>query len=282
MKRSVAALMLCVTIAGCSPGNSTSTTPPTTPPTIAAGASAFREAAAALAVADGHAASHGRPYVAPVKAITRACQLTTPAAAVSAINHFASRLSGTGITASRLTIAVALAGSARHQGVHCGKTFAEYLAEIVGSGPAKTTPSWGGYAGSVAAWNAVHHRDPARAGEYLPRRHSVDAYQVFSSGQVTSLVERFDPPVSARLALAQIVSDLLPGKVHSVYALHTGQCQQAIYLGSQLGQLLHSSSLGAFVQLSSGGGVGKTHYDDLQVNRARITPLGAVGGQPCT
>jgi hypothetical protein len=88
--------------------------------------------------------------------------------------------------------------------------------------------------------------------------------------------------VSAKLALAQIVHDLLPGRVHSAYVLNAAQCQQAIYLGSQLGGLLHSASLGAFVELTSGGGVGHTPYDDEQVDRARITPLGAIGGEPCT
>jgi hypothetical protein len=281
MKRSVAVVMLCVTIAGCSSSNGTTTSPPTTQPPTAAGPTTFRDAAAALAVADGHPASRGRPYLAPVKTIAADCRLTSPSATIARVNQFADGLAHMHFTVSRLTIAQALAGSARHEGAHCGKTFTEYLDEIVGSGPATARSGWGGYGGSLAAWNVVHRRDPKRPGEYLPRRHGLDAYQVSSAGQVTSMVERFDPPVSASLALAQVERDLLPGKVHSVYSLHTRQCQQAIYLGSELGRLLHSSSLGAFVQLTSGGGVGKTHYDELQVNRVRITPLGAVGGQPC-
>lgn len=282
MKRSVAAVMLCVTIAGCSSTASTGPRPSTTPTSTPSGPSTIREAAAALAVADGHHADRGQPYVAPLRAIAKDCHLSSPAATLAVVNQSASRLAGGGLTVTRLITAQSLASAADHATGSCPRTFAQYLAQIVGTGPAKASSGWGGYGGSVTAWNAVHHVDPNHPGQYLPRRHNVDAYQLFSSGQVTSMVERFNPPVSADLALAEIVHDLLPGKVHSVYTLMTGQCQQAIYLGSELGGLLHSSSLGAFVELTSGGGVGHTKYDAQQVNRARITPLGAIGGQPCT
>jgi hypothetical protein len=194
------------------------------------------------------------------------------------------RLEQHGIATTRLAVLAALAGARLPpSGVApCVLSTAEYQDEIIGTGPARSSAGWGGYGGTVAAWNAVHHLDKARPGQYLPRRHNVDAYQLLSSGQVTSLVERFDPPIAANFALAQIIRDLLPGKVHVVYRLRTGQCQQAIYLGRQLGALLHDTSLGAFVELTSGGGVGRSHYDVHRVDRARISPLGAVGGQPCT
>jgi len=281
MKRSVAALMLCVTIAGCS---ATSNGTPTGGPTIdtpSAGPLTYHDAATALATADGHP-RRGQPYLAPVRAIGKFCRLTSPDGTVTVVRAFADQLAAHGLHVKALTVAQALASAARHGHGQCSRTFAAYLPEIVGTGPAKSPSGWGGYAGSVSAWDAVHHSDPSHPGQYLPRRRGTDAYAVDISGQVTSLVERFDPPVSAPLALAQIVHDLLPGTVHSVYTLHTGQCQQAIYLGPELGGLLHNSSLGAFVELTSGGGVGHTHYDDLRVNQARITPLGAVGGQPCS
>lgn len=277
MKRAVTALVLCVTVAACSSNGR-----PSAPATPGSGPVSYREAAGALAVEDGHHLDQGRPYLVPVRTIARKCEHGSPAATIAAVARFANRLDHAGRHVSRLAAALGLAEAAPQRSGQCARTFAAYQAEIVGTGPAKSVSGWGGYAGSVTAWNAVHRADPRRAGRYLPRRGGLDAYQVLSSNQVTSLVERFDPPVSATLALAQITHDLLPGSVRVVYTLHTGQCQQAIYLGSKLGGLLHSSSLGAFVELTSGGGVGHTHYDDLAVDRARITPLGAIGGQPCT
>jgi hypothetical protein len=248
----------------------------------ATGPTSYRAAAAALAVADGHRAARGRPYLAPLRVIAKDCDEPTAAETVGVVNQFTDGLRSGNINVDRLTVAKSLAGAARHEHGDCGKAFAAYLGEVVGTGPSKAKSEWGGYGGSVSAWDSVHHQDPKRSGQYLPRRHGNDAYQLLSSGQVTSMVERFDPPVAATLALKQIIHDLMPGNVHAAYTLATGQCRQVIYLGSQLGGLLHNSSLGAFVELSSGGGVGRTPYDDLRVSRARITPLGAVGGQPCT
>jgi hypothetical protein len=234
-----------------------------------------------LATDDGHPAQASR-YVKPIRSLAKACGSLDLVQQVALRGHTA--LKRAGVAASELDVVTALAGAGLVTGrpKACLGSAIAYLAEVVGTGPAKASSGWGGYAGGETAWNAVHKADSARPGSYLPRRHHVDAYQVLSSGQVTSLVEHFDPPISAQFALAQITRDLLPGKVHLVYRLHTGQCQQEIYLGPQLGALLHNPGLGAFVELTSGGGVGHTKYDDLRVNRARITPLGAVGGQPCS
>jgi hypothetical protein len=88
--------------------------------------------------------------------------------------------------------------------------------------------------------------------------------------------------VTADLALASIVHFLLPGKVHVVYALKAFSCQQAIFMGPGLARKYGNPDLGAFVELTSGQGVGHGKYDANQVDRARITPFGRVGGQPCT
>jgi hypothetical protein len=93
---------------------------------------------------------------------------------------------------------------------------------------------------------------------------------------------RFAPPLTAEVALAVIRHSLLPGQVHVVYALTAYSCQQAIYMGPALGRKYGNSSLGAFVELTSGHGVGHGRYDANRVDRARITPLGRIGGQPCT
>ncbi|HWA65102.1 MAG TPA: hypothetical protein VG899_01870 [Mycobacteriales bacterium] len=92
----------------------------------------------------------------------------------------------------------------------------------------------------------------------------------------------FAPTVTAAVALAVIRRRLLPGPEHQVYALTASGCQQAVYLGPALARLTGSSALGAFVELTSGHGVGRTRYDAARVDRARITVLGAIGGQPCT
>lgn len=102
-----------------------------------------------------------------------------------------------------------------------------------------------------------------------------------SSGGRYQRVVRFSPPLTAELALAAIQHSL-PGKVHVVYALTASACQQAIYMGPALGRYYGNAELGAFVELTSGAGVGHTRYDAKQVDRARITPLGRIGGEPCT
>lgn len=102
------------------------------------------------------------------------------------------------------------------------------------------------------------------------------------SGNLYLRVVRFSPPLTAELALAAIRHSLLPGRAHVVYALNAFSCQQAIYMGRALGRSYGNASLGAFVELTSGRGVGHGKYDAKRVNRARITPLGRIGGQPCT
>ncbi|HVV13693.1 hypothetical protein [Amycolatopsis sp.] len=92
----------------------------------------------------------------------------------------------------------------------------------------------------------------------------------------------FSPPLTAEIALAAIRHAVLPGPEHLVYALTAAQCQQAVYLGPQLAKRTGSSSLGAFVELTSGRGAGRTRYAARRVDEARITVLGAIGGEPCT
>ncbi|MGN6475442.1 MAG: hypothetical protein ACTHK4_17575 [Mycobacteriales bacterium] len=102
------------------------------------------------------------------------------------------------------------------------------------------------------------------------------------SGSLYSEVVRFSPPLTAELALAAIRHSLLPGRVRVVYGLTAYSCQQAIYMAPALGRRYRNPSLGAFVELTSGRGVGHGKYDANRVDRARITPWGRVGGQPCT
>jgi hypothetical protein len=99
-------------------------------------------------------------------------------------------------------------------------------------------------------------------------------------GQTT--VVHFAPAVTSAIALAAIRHVVLPGAEHPVYSLAADECQQAVYLGSDLAKVTGSSTLGAFVELSSGAGVGLTPYDAKRVDHARITVLGAIGGEPCT
>jgi hypothetical protein len=102
------------------------------------------------------------------------------------------------------------------------------------------------------------------------------------SGSPYRRIVRFSPAVTAQLALAAVRTELLPGKERAVYELKAFSCQQAIYMSKAIGQRYGNSSLGAFVELTSGRGVGHGRYDASRVNRARITPLGRIGGEPCT
>jgi hypothetical protein len=99
-------------------------------------------------------------------------------------------------------------------------------------------------------------------------------------GQTTYV--HFAPAVTADIALAAIRNVVLSGSEHPVYTLTADECQQVVYLGSELARVTGSSSLGAFVELSSGAGVAHTPYDANRVDTARITVLGAIGGEPCT
>jgi hypothetical protein len=100
------------------------------------------------------------------------------------------------------------------------------------------------------------------------------------TGQTTYV--HFAPAVTAGIALAAIRHVVLPGDERTVYSLTADECQQAVYLGSELAKVTGSSALGAFVELTSGRGVGHTSYDAKRVATARITVLGAIGGEPCT
>lgn len=97
-----------------------------------------------------------------------------------------------------------------------------------------------------------------------------------------TVYRRYAPTLTSDLALASLIRSLLPGKVHVAYSLHAAQCQQVIYMGRKLAERIGSTYLGAFVELASGRGVGKTRYDASRVDRARVSLLGAIGGEPCT
>lgn len=92
---------------------------------------------------------------------------------------------------------------------------------------------------------------------------------------------RFSPPLTAELALAAIRHGLKFGKVRVVYSLTAYSCQQEIFMGPAIARRYRNPDLGAFVQLTSGRGVGHGKYDANRVDRARISPLGRIGGQPC-
>lgn len=184
---------------------------------------------------------------------------------------------------SRLDVLEELAVATKALDQSCPIASAAYLAEVLHAQPSRTAGGWGGYAGTVQAFGIAHRPFSGRPGTYLPKLPDGDpTYQVFTSGTVTGVFRRFDPPVSQPVALAVVIRDLLPGKLHVVYALHAAQCQQEIYAGPALGRLTGSPDEGAFVELTSGKGVGKTPYDPKRVDRARLTPGSAIGGQPCT
>ena len=92
---------------------------------------------------------------------------------------------------------------------------------------------------------------------------------------------RFSPSLTAELALSTIRHSLHFGKVRVVYSLKAYSCQQEIFMGPSIARQYGNPDLGAFVELTSGKGVGHGKYDARRVNRARITPFGRIGGQPC-
>jgi hypothetical protein len=222
-------------------------------------------------------------YLAPVRRFNAECRNLSLAGLQNSVERLGGRLaSARMVSAPYAAAAAALSAASADHVVHCTALSDVLWAELGGPRP-HTKVGWAGYAGTVAAWNKVHDADRARAGEYLPRRQDGDdAYRLSGAGRVFTLAERFSPPVTSQLALASIERSLLPGKVHVAYALKAAQCQQAIFMGPTLGKLFGNSGLGAFVELSSGKGVGHTPYDADQVDRARITPLGKIGGEPCT
>lgn len=135
-------------------------------------------------------------------------------------------------------------------------------------------------AAAVLVADAPRHTDCHQLALQILR--GVASAHLHTSGSTYRRFVRFSPPLTAELALAAIRHALLPGKVNVVYALKAFSCQQAIYMGPALGRQYGNPGLGAFVELTSGKGVGHGKYDANRVDRARITPLGPVGGQPCT
>ncbi|HEX3707928.1 MAG TPA: hypothetical protein VHV76_14980 [Mycobacteriales bacterium] len=231
----------------------------------------------------------GRPvrksvYLRPLRRLDEVCAHASVSSVASDVEFLAGGIVNDRVTVSapHAAAASALVADAR-RGTDC-KALASHLLEETAEARPSVHPDWGGYAGTLAAWRAQHRADRAHPGSYHPRRpNGVDAYQVpGSSGRVYSMVERFSPPLAADLVLASIENSLMPGQVHAVYELKAAQCQQVIFMGPGLAAEFGNSSLGAFVELSSGNGVGRTPYDADRVDKARITPLGRIGGEPCT
>lgn len=165
----------------------------------------------------------------------------------------------------------------------CASASAAYLDEVARGGPPTTSSGWGGYAGTLAAFSAVHTAERGQAdlfGPTLPNRKPT--YQLTSGSPISGMFRRFDPPVTQSIAVEVVLRDLVPQPVHLVYSLQTAQCDQQIFVGSALGKLTGSTSTGVFLELTSGAGVGKTNYDAAAIDRVRLTPGGAIGGQPCT
>jgi hypothetical protein len=165
----------------------------------------------------------------------------------------------------------------------CSTALAAYLGEVARGGAPKTTSGWGGYAGSLTAFAAVHPAEPGQSELFLPKLANGKAtYQVYSGSPISGMFRRFYPPVSQATAVAVVLRDLVPQPAHSVYTLQAAQCDQQIFAGDALGKLTGSTGVGVFLELTSGRGVGKTKYDATAVDQVRLTPGGAIGGQPCT
>jgi hypothetical protein len=134
-------------------------------------------------------------------------------------------------------------------------------------------------AAAVLVANSHHRTNCGRLARHILAE--IASSHLRGSGNLYRGFVRFSPPLTAELVLASIKHVLLPGKLHVVYALKAFSCQQAIFMGPALGRRYGNPSLGAFVELTSGAGVGHGKYDANRVNRARISPLGRIGGQPC-
>lgn len=237
----------------------------------------------AQGLADADHAPHKVPaYTALLAALSRRCG--PPQGIGELANQGATALSSAGLPdATRLAVLQELkvATDTLHKG--CSGALAAYTKELDTTRPPTGASGWSGYAGSLTAFEAAHQAFPGRPGAFLPRLPNGDAtYEVYSASPVTGVYRRFDPPVSQPVALAVVLRELVPGTVHAVYELRAAECQQEIYAGKQLGALTGSESTGVFVELTSGSGVGRTKYDARAVSRARLSPGGAVGGQPCT
>lgn len=278
-RRAVAAAVAAMIVTSCASASKPVVTSPVAP-TVSATAS-LADLALALAAAD-HQPARKSTYLAPLRRLQQHCSPSSVPAIEAAVEGLAQGLVATRLVAAPRAVAEAALAADAVGRTSCSTLSAELLTEVAAP-VAQTSIGWGGYGGTVSAWNEAHRRDPGRPGSYRPRRHNgEDAYRLVSSGRVLTMYEVFSPPLTAQLALASIRHSLLPGKVRLVYALTAAQCQQAIYMGSTLGRLIGNSTLGAFVELTSGGGVGRSRFDPVRVDRARITPLGRIGGEPCT
>jgi hypothetical protein len=248
----------------CAPAASTTGLDQPPPPPRA---QTLEDLAANLAGGD-HEPARIRTYLAPLRLLERRCRGGSVVVVSNAVDYLAGVVANARIDLPPGASAEAVLASDAHSGADCMKLAEDIGREVEGAVP-HTQAGWGGYAGTLTAWRLAHH-------------DSRFIRSLSTSGRVFSVIRRFRTPLTAALALASIERSLLPGKVHVVYALTAAECQQAIYMGPTLGALFGNSSLGAFVELSTGKGVGRTHYDKNKVNRARITPLGRIGGQPCT
>lgn len=259
-------------VAGCSGGSK----PPVTPM-----GPASTSVAQALADAD-HAPHEVPAYRTALSALSHRCG---PAQGLAALaDQGATALSAAGLPdATRLAVLRELKVAVKALHTSCTGALGAYIRELDTTRPSSGTAGWGGYAGSLAAFESAHQGFPGRPRAFLPKLPNGDpTFEVYGGSPVTGMYRRFDPPVSQAVALAVVLRELVPGTVHSVYELHADECQQEIYTGKQLGALTGSESTGVFVELTSGQGVGKTKYDARSVNQARLTPGGAIGGQPCT
>jgi hypothetical protein len=271
-------LLLAISAVGCSPATSTSQP---VPPDGISTASTLDNVATTLATDDLRPAL-AAVYLPALQRLKAHCKQISPTSLLLTVSRFGNALQRANLAASPDWAAEVTLANDVHGKENCAALASAYALELDAK-PARTADGWGGYAGTFAAWGTAHRPDPARPGFYRPRlADGQDAYELVGYGQVLTMYRYFSPPVSATIALASIRRALLPGAVRVGYALTARECQQAIYLGHTLGTLLGSRTLGAFVELSSGRGVGRTRYDADLVDRARITPLGRIGGEPCT
>jgi hypothetical protein len=235
----------------------------------------------ALAAED-HAPHELASYTAALNKLRRRCG--SPAAIAPPANQAVAELAAGHLPKpTRLGVLKELEVATKAMHATCPVALAAYLNEAARGGPPKTSSGWGGYAGSLAAFSAAHTAERGQSTLFdpmLPNRKPT--YQVTSGSPVSAMIRRFDPPVSQAVAVQIVLRDLVPQPVHSVYSLQAAQCDQQIFEGSALGKLTGSTSNGVFLELTSGAGVGKTKYDAAAVDQVRLTPGGAIGGQPCT
>lgn len=267
-----------VGVAGCSSTSTVSTTPT---PNVTKPTDSLRSVAASFAARD-----HSRrvaSYLPVLRQLLRRCGESSPSALESAVSAGYQRLTSHGPPAgSVLSVMRTLVARTTPNGPprQCQQAVSELLREVTGT--AGSGSSYAGFGGTISAFAAAHRRDPARASSYLPRlSDSRDSYVAGGTGQITTIVRAFDPPISQVYALATIRRQLLPaGAVHQVYSLSTVHCSETIYLNSRLGSLLGSSAAGVMIELTSGRGV-SSRFNSSAVDRARLVIGARIGGEPC-